>query len=579
MLAPLLGAGKKEGNEFTGVMMGDLKLANGSVTNTGLYGFKEGSRRFSFNDKGEAYIGTGDYYINFNGEDLTIKAKNFDLNANNGALVINDREGIKLGSKISINPDGTAKIGGWNINSSTIYSDTNQWYIQLNSPSAYGDQGVANSQVLQIYDKANRYWPFSLTSDGSLLATKANIKGTITANSGKIGGWHIGTDAIYGGDNVNGKLNLWAPDSTDGWVMAIYIEDGGNLTTPFVLTKQGHLTATKATIRGDITATSGSFNGTITAQNGNIGGWSIGKNYLQGTWGSNYVTIKVPEDGTDTTFLDVKYNGTFPFVVTKTGHLTANDANITGTINAGSIICDDIGFGNSGRTTFKDYSSPSPPYNVGTIWKHKSSSNSYISLDSRDTVISGVEVGLNSQTGTIGFENNDDYASGFINVHYTDSKEHMQIGTGDYIDLMINGSKKLWCKSTGGVLNGTWTTGSSITVTSDINAKNTINPLSDIYSILFDNFRPVTYKYNDGTSNRLHTGFIAQEVYKALQIAGISSQDFAGLIIPNENTDDEFWTLRYEEFIALNTWQIQKLKTRVTELENEIKEIKQRYEI
>nr|DAZ72819.1 MAG TPA: Receptor recognition protein, Long tail, Helical sandwich, Tail fiber [Caudoviricetes sp.] len=33
--------------------------------------------------------------------------------------------------------------------------------------------------------------------------------------------------------------------------------------------------------------------------------------------------------------------------------------------------------------------------------------------------------------------------------------------------------------------------------------------------------------------------------------------------------------MRYEEFIALNTWQIQKLKQRVTELENEIKEIKQ----
>ena len=56
ILAPLLGAGKKEDNKFTGVMMGDLKLASGSVTNTGLYGFKEGSRRFSFNDKATCII-------------------------------------------------------------------------------------------------------------------------------------------------------------------------------------------------------------------------------------------------------------------------------------------------------------------------------------------------------------------------------------------------------------------------------------------------------------------------------------------------------------------------------------------
>lgn len=43
--------------------------------------------------------------------------------------------------------------------------------------------------------------------------------------------------------------------------------------------------------------------------------------------------------------------------------------------------------------------------------------------------------------------------------------------------------------------------------------------------------------------------------------------------------DEPVWILRRDEFVALNTWQIQKLKTRVTELENEIKEIKQRYEI
>lgn len=38
--------------------------------------------------------------------------------------------------------------------------------------------------------------------------------------------------------------------------------------------------------------------------------------------------------------------------------------------------------------------------------------------------------------------------------------------------------------------------------------------------------------------------------------------------------DEPVWILRRDEFVALNTWQIQKLKTRVTELENEIKEIK-----
>ena len=96
---------------------------------------------------------------------------------------------------------------------------------------------------------------------------------------------------------------------------------------------------------------------------------------------------------------------------------------------------------------------------------------------------------------------------------------------------------------------------------------------------MFDNLLPIKYKYNEGTSGRYHTGFIAQEVNAALDKAKLSTQDFAGLTIQNPNTKDELWGLRYSEFIAINTWQIQKLKTRVSELENEIKEIKQRYEI
>ena len=46
-------------------------------------------------------------------------------------------------------------------------------------------------------------------------------------------------------------------------------------------------------------------------------------------------------------------------------------------------------------------------------------------------------------------------------------------------------------------------------------------------------------------------------------------------MLVTKNDDEGQWYLRRDEFIALNTWQIQKLKARVTELENEIKELKQ----
>lgn len=122
--------------------------------------------------------------------------------------------------------------------------------------------------------------------------------------------------------------------------------------------------------------------------------------------------------------------------------------------------------------------------------------------------------------------------------------------------------------SNSGHFSGTWSTASAFSVTSDINAKNTIAAIDDKYDTFFDNLRPVTYKYNDGTSGRLHTGFIAQEVGLALESANIPTADFAGFVIHTKNDGNKIQLLRYEEFVSINTWQIQRLKARVAELES-----------
>ena len=121
-------------------------------------------------------------------------------------------------------------------------------------------------------------------------------------------------------------------------------------------------------------------------------------------------------------------------------------------------------------------------------------------------------------------------------------------------------------------LSGTWVGTSSIAITSDMNKKHDISNIAGAYEVLFDSLVPRIYKYDDGTSNRLHTGFIAQEVENAIETAGKTTQDFAGFVRatfpnPETSTEEEVCCLRYEEFIALNTWQIQKLKKRVAELE------------
>lgn len=116
-------------------------------------------------------------------------------------------------------------------------------------------------------------------------------------------------------------------------------------------------------------------------------------------------------------------------------------------------------------------------------------------------------------------------------------------------------------------LLGSWSNTTAIATDSDASLKHEIAALPEAYSTLFDNLSPVVFKYNNGTSDRLHTGFIAQEVETALEKANIDSQNFAGYVKDYDGTR----RLRYEEFIALNTSEIQKLKARIKDLEEKEK--------
>ena len=103
--------------------------------------------------------------------------------------------------------------------------------------------------------------------------------------------------------------------------------------------------------------------------------------------------------------------------------------------------------------------------------------------------------------------------------------------------------------------------------TSDRNEKNSIETLPSQYEDFFDCLQPVRYKFNQNESNRYHIGFISQDVRDALSESGIPTTDFAGYIAYDKEDGTKGYGLRYSEFIALNTFEIQKLKKRVAELE------------
>lgn len=115
-----------------------------------------------------------------------------------------------------------------------------------------------------------------------------------------------------------------------------------------------------------------------------------------------------------------------------------------------------------------------------------------------------------------------------------------------------------------------------VSITSDANLKHSIENLTDNYEKLFYSLKAKTFKYNDGTSDRTHLGFIAQDVKEAIDNSGLTTQDVAAYVADINQTDgSELLALRYSEFVALNTHMIQKCLAKISSLEDEIKLLKE----
>jgi hypothetical protein len=112
---------------------------------------------------------------------------------------------------------------------------------------------------------------------------------------------------------------------------------------------------------------------------------------------------------------------------------------------------------------------------------------------------------------------------------------------------------------------GVYLSSSGATVTSDERKKHSIEALPDAYEAMLDKLTPVRYKYNDGTSDRYHAGFRAQEVKAALEAAGLTTKDFGGFV--DINGDGTELGLIYAEFIAILLQKIKRQEKRIAALE------------
>ena len=166
----------------------------------------------------------------------------------------------------------------------------------------------------------------------------------------------------------------------------------------------------------------------------------------------------------------------------------------------------------------------------------------------------GGDLYLSSETGAVTLSGSD---ATCMSDFYPSSDDRYDLGTSSFVWSNVYAS-------------------SGVVSTSDREKKESI--VYGLYKLdgLLDKLEPCTFRFKNGSSGRLHAGFVAQDVEADLAELGLTTMDFAGLIKSprkdgeGKETGTYDYGLRYTEFIPINTWEIQKLKTRVTELEKRL---------
>lgn len=526
------------------------------------------------NDTGSIVLSSAshssDYWIN-----ATDKGKNTKFSVQKGGkLFARDAD---IAGRITATE---GEIAGWTISqilSGTEVKLAGLTYGTLGDSDGFHMYAVNSSEEKLFGATESQSWAlgigtsFGVTKAGSLYATGANITGKITATGGTIGNWNIGTSHIGSVAN-QGYFYLYSAGSTSNYWISCYKKNdtSSSYKKVFSITKTGQLYSSDAEITGKITANAGSI----------IAGWETTENVFgkltttevtnpQHFYNGAAITSPKYYYGMGMSANPVDYqnnNRVFAigaltgldgswsqanFQVKADGSLYAKNANITGKITAtegfiGPLKITEQGIGVEGDGSYVFISGEkirTPKGDIGGWQFDAYSVQSFYQILPTGAIIYGGSS-----------------ASGYTNYYVKFLPDKLvtfeKTGTANYTQYIE------------------WDSLTTINLTSDARFKNSIEDMPDEYDTFFDMLQPKRYKYNDGTSDRYHTGYIAQEVVQSLGDAGLNTSDFAAVMLRHPGTTSEKWQLRKDEFVALNTWQIQKLKPRMTAAEKEIASLK-----
>ena len=468
-------------------------------------------------------------------------------------IVLNGYTSNANGS-FQIDPNGYMKasgggtIAGWHITDNYLYSrktikDTDGNDVTYTVGLQDGTNDMGDVLVVTKTKNGENSCPFILRNNGLLMAEDAHIAG------GTIGGWTLEKgdtmSKLYANYNNCGvgmatkNTDLVGPAFWAGYkgTSNPWGDSSWRYNTPFYVTHEGYFKTAYGNIAGwEINSNILYYPTTWNVNDGTLSTWGTGMSATEiagnpAFWAGFAGNGQNPYEhdawkNEDGSIKDGSWKNYASFYVLNDGTLYASKATISGTLNAGSIISKDVKLGGS---------------------------NSTIKITSND--------------------------DGYWGVYGT----HTSISCTDNKILLETAGNQTMCRikmedGAGYLLGPTWWYNDQWINGSDYRIKNSITLLNDInkMDLFFDYLKPVRYKYNHGTSNRFHCGFIAQEVEDGLNKANLTTFDFAGVVIGNNpDTQEEQYGLRYTEFISLNTWQIQKAKARITELENKVAELEE----
>lgn len=558
----------------------EVSLADGVYYHENIYTSEEASYSFStFSDISQIVDTTSDLtIIKYYGSCIvTFSLPTWLPPDATPTIVVNSTSGAKPMSCIYLG-GGRVSLSSTTIKSGVSYAGTVQLVFQytenlnikLSSPetNASGETVVIaeltpktlNAYPDVTFNYKERKGDFVVLEDGSLYANNAKITGEIHATTGSFAGNLSATKGTIG-DLIITNSGLRSAETTTGYELGVsginfYNDDAclqfGNKLTMKVDSDSGHIQA-----NGNLKIGSNEACLTFNSEKTQVSiekAFHVFGNYTVKEGGFRQIEIWLEDEDQTLLLQDQTLN-----VEWSSYAINAINSAVQTKISGGSMLltwkAEDIGETSKYTITFTEDHGTSNIRFTMNIYNEEY----LLTWGELYTSENGMGSSRVQLSKTKGVFTQDGYDSG-IKVKGS---------------LIPSVSDKYNLGSDGLMWDNIWATNDTIQ-TSDRNKKNSIQPLSGSYEQIFDELKPVSYKFNQNNSNRTHTGLIAQDVKAAVELAGLTTQDFAGYCEWEQEDGTIGCGLRYGEFIALCVDQVQKLKQRVTEQDEKIKDLEAR---